>query len=447
MLLSRKIGSPDLYRLGIRVSGRPRKGQRNLSLLLLEHAISVMTIDRHYLVDAHCDTSAAVLHVIHSLEGGGTERTLVSLLRATSLGGVRHAVVTLRAPGSLCSRLPDHVACIPLGAAGSSRFLGFSLARTVRRTRAKLIHARNAGCWADALMAGCLTPGLKVILAFHGLESEAGFSAKQRFLIKAARYLGSRFSTNSFCGRQQLLEQGGVPIDRVDVILGGVDLLLYKPATDEMRRSIRRELNLNDDAFVVGSVGSLTTVKRHCDLIESMRQLAKRLPKLRLLIVGDGPLRSDLQRQARVAGLDRKIHFVGRREDVGTLLGAMDVYVCPSASESMSNAVLEAMASGLPVVTTDVGDHALTVRDGVEGRVVEKLNPAHISDAIVNLMLDPQGRSRMTVASRLRVESLSFERMTERYRVYYDNILTHREGPEEEKSDCARLPNPIGWPA
>ncbi len=412
---------------------------------MLDHAINVMTEDRQHGVDADCDTSAAVLHVIHSLEGGGTERTLVSLLRAMGPSGVRHAVVTLRAPGTLCSRLPDHVACIPLGAQGSGRLLGFSLARVARRTRAKLIHARNTGCWADALVAGCLTPGLKVILAFHGLESEIGFSVKQRFLIKAARALGGRFSTNSFCGRQQLFEQGGVPIDRVDVILGGVDLLRYKPPMDEMRRSIRRELNLNNDAFVVGSVGSLTAVKRHRDLIESMRIMAKRFPKLRLLIVGDGPLRSDLQRQARDIGLERNIHFVYRREDVATLLGAMDVYVCSSASESMSNAVLEAMASGLPVVTTDVGDHAIIVRDDVEGRVVEKLNPAHISDAIADLVLDPQGRSRMSVASRLRAESLSFDRMTERYREYYDTQLTHSMGTGEKKSDCARLPNPTDW--
>ena len=323
-------------------------------------------------------------------------------------------------------------------------FLGFSLARVAYRLRAKLIHARNTGCWADALVAGCLTPGLKVVLAFHGLESEAGFSTKQCFLIKAARALGGRFSTNSYCGRQQLLEQGGVPIDRIDVLPNGVDLLLYKPATDELRRSIRRELNLNDNAFVVGSVGSLTTVKRHRDLIESMGPLAKRFPKLRLLIVGDGPLRSDLQRQARDTNLDRRILFVGKRNDVATLLGAMDLYVCPSASESMSNAVLEAMASGLPVVTTDVGDHALTVRNDVEGRVVEKLDPAGIGDAIKDLLLDPQGLARMSAASRLRVESLSFDRMTERYRLYYDNTLAPDHEPAKENHTYARVVNPTG---
>jgi glycosyltransferase involved in cell wall biosynthesis len=125
----------------------------------------------------------------------------------------------------------------------------------------------------------------------------------------------------------------------------------------------------------------------------------------------------------------------------------MDLYVCPSASESMSNAVLEALASGLPVVTTNVGDHALTVRDEVEGRVVEKLDPARIADAILDLMLNPQGRFRMSVASRIRAESLSFDRMTERYRVFYDNILTLSKGPGEEKSAGARLSKPIGWSA
>lgn len=388
-----------------------------------------------------------MLHVVHTLEGGGTERTLVSLLRAMNPSRVRHAVVTLRAPGALCSSLPDHVACIPLGAVRPGRFLGFSLARVAWRTRAELIHARNTGCWADALVAGCLTPGLKVVLAFHGLESEVGFSAKQRFLIKAARTLGGRFSTNSFCGCRQLLEQGGVPIDRVDVIPGGVDLLRYKPATDEMRRSIRRELNLDDDAFVVGSVGSLTTVKRHRDLIESMRLTAGRHPKLRLLIVGDGPLHSDLQRQARDTGNERIILFVRQREDVAALFGAMDVYVCPSASESMSNAVLEAMASGLPVVTTDVGDHAMTVRDHVEGRVVERLNPAHIADAITALMRDPLNRLRMSAASRLRAESLSSDRMTEQYRAYYDRILTPTKEVNEQRSTCVRVPDPTGWSA
>ena len=363
------------------------------------------------------------MHVIDSLEGGGTERTLVALLRAFDPSVCRHAVVTMRGAGALAARLPDHVSCRPISATGRSRWAGVRVARAARLVGACVIHARNTGCWFDATIAALLTPRVRLVLGFHGLERGGGLTRRQRRITRGGLRAGARFTSVSQAGRRQLHEDAGVPLDHIEVLPNGIDLPRFSSAPADSRQRSRSEFHFSEGDFVVGIVGSLTPVKRHDALIRAVARAGRSLPHLRLLVVGDGPLRTVLHAQAQKQEVEDRIRFAGRREDVPALLAAMDAYVCSSESEGMSNALLEAMATGLAVIATDVGDHSVIIRHKVDGLIVKSGSSVELADALMTLACTRHLRARLAAASRVRARDFDFASSVRAYEKYYKSLL------------------------
>lgn len=367
-----------------------------------------------------------IAHVIDTLAPGGTERTLVALLRAFDPTRFRHVVITLRGAGRLASELPDHAACRPLCVEGRSRRAGVRLAATVRELGAELIHARNTGCWFDASVARILHPRVRLVLGYHGSQTGELFGSRLRRKIRLGLMAGGHFTSVSGAGGRQLRDRVGVPARRIDVLQNGVELGRFVSAGVAARREAREAMRIEPGDFVVGSVGSLTPVKCQVCLLEALAVVAKRLPGARVLLVGEGPLRVALTERARELGIERRVVLAGQKADVPAMLRCMDVYVCCSAVEGISNGLLEAMASRLPVVTTDVGDHALIVRDGVEGRVIPVGATAELAVALVALARDAEMRTRWGEAARRRAAAFSFERTVRTYEAFYDRMLWRR---------------------
>lgn len=391
----------------------------------------------------NCDDRPVIVHVVQSLEGGGTERFLVALLRAFNLGLFRHTVVTLRDAGSLSSQLPDDVACYPLGVSGRSWSAGWMTARAIRSLRPVIIHARNTGCWGDAVVARLLLPKAHLVLGFHGLDNAFSFTRRQRLVMRWGSRLGARFTSVSDAGVTKLRLEGGVRSERIDVLPNGVKVELFKSVNEDERRRMRQSLSFADASLVVGTVGSLTAVKAQSRLIDAVAQLAGTMNNVRLLIVGDGPLRVALIKQAAAAGVADRVCFTGWRDDVPSLLTAMDVYVCSSASEGMSNAVLEAMASGLAVVATDVGDNAIMIRNYQDGLIIEPQSPTAIAQAVRMLTEEPELRRKLGAAARGRALAYGFDRAVQNYERYYGNLVAtnmRRWNPRVQWSAANRTP-------
>lgn len=379
-----------------------------------------------------------IVHVIHSLEGGGTERMLVSLLNALPAEEFRHVVVTLREAGELAARLPDHVGCRPLGIQGRMRRSGVRLAGVLRSLNASVVHARNTGCWGDTVVAGILNPGVRVVLGFHGLEHEGGFPRRTRWLARAAGAIGGIFTSVSARGREKLVSECDVPSSQVTVIRNGVDLSRFAPTNTEERHRSRKRLGFGDEDIVFGTVGKLVPVKRHDLLIEAFVRVSAAFPAARLLIVGDGPCRAGIEQQLHRLSLDERIILGGRRADVANMLWALDGYVCSSDAEGVSNAMLEAMAAGLPVVTTDVGDHAAIVRNGREGLVVAAGSARDMAQAMERMIKDHGHRHNMGVAARTRASEFSVAGCAESYFRFYGELLSASGGPARSERGTDR---------
>ncbi len=364
------------------------------------------------------DDGLHVAHVLHSLEVGGTENGVVNLV--TRLGGVRHSVIAMTTAGPLAARLPAGVGVRCLGKRpGIDARAILRLARELRRLRPTVVHSRNWGA-LDAVLAARLARVPVVIHGEHGREASdlLGLDPRRNRLRRLAARLVDRFVTVSFDLRRWLIETVRIPAARVVTIHNGVDTERFG---DEGREAGRAALGLAPDRLVVGAVGRLDPVKDHAGLLAAFALVAE--ASAMLVIVGEGPCRSPLETRVRALGLGERVRLLGERGDVALLLRGLDVFVLPSLGEGISNTLLEAMATGLPVVATRVGGNPELVEDGVNGRLVPPADPGALAGALAEYLADPALRALHGKTSRqLAVERFGLDRMAARYRKLYRGL-------------------------
>lgn len=214
-----------------------------------------------------------------------------------------------------------------------------------------------------------------------------------------------------------------VPAERVHHIGNGVD-------TERFRRLLplaeaRRELGLPVDRKLIGFVGRLSAQKGLSTLLRAIAEFPAGLRGVvDLVITGDGEERRALEDEARALGLADRTHFLGTRSDTPTIYSALDVFVLPSEQEAFPMVVLEAMACGLPIVATDVGDTARIVEDGVSGDIVPPRDRKSLQLALIGVLQDPDRARRLGEAARERlVKHFSSEQMAQAYLALYQELL------------------------
>lgn len=365
-----------------------------------------------------------ILHVVNTLERGGTERVLLKLLHGFNHERIRHVVVTLRHAGALAQPLPDSVACYALNFRGATRRAGLKLAGLARRYHRVLIHARNTGTWFDAWTARLLVPRCRLTLGFHGLSERGTLPPKVKLTAQAASWSGAQFISVSESGKKLLTQQAGLAPHRIHVLRNGVSLTHYDPSSHRQRLEQRHRMGILDHEIVIGSVGSLTPIKGYEALLEAFVHVSQCQSSVRLMLVGDGPDRTKLENLVQEKGLAGRVIFTGCTDEVALHLSCMDLYVCSSFSEGMSNALLEAMASQRTIITTDVGDHKRIIRSGVDGLVIPSSNPETLFHAIIHLIHQPIYRRQLAVSAAQRVKDFDFESTLQAYVRFYQTQLT-----------------------
>ena len=368
-----------------------------------------------------------ITHVVENLNRGGLERMVVDLARVQRDQGHCCQVVCLYEAGSLAPELT--AAGIAVHACGKRAGLdlrALSRARRWVRTHAtEVLHTHNAVAHYLAVLA---TRGLglrRVVNTRHGM-GENRRSLRREWLYRRALAATDAVATVCEAARRSAVERGIVPSRKAGVVPNGIRVESFARADDAARARLRLALGLPDATHVIGTVGRLNWAKDQAGLIRAFRAVHGQQPDTALVLVGDGELRTDLERCAATEGVARQVHFLGDRDDVRELLRGLDLFVLSSLSEGYSMALLEACAAALPIVATDVGGNGEIVRDGASGRLVPASDVQALAGAMLALLQDPPQAAAFGQAARAWVEAQgSLETMAARYAELYAGAPAH----------------------
>lgn len=381
------------------------------------------------LADSH-EPPPLVVHVIHALRVGGLENGLVNLINNMDDRRYRHAIVCMTESTDFRHRIKrSDVEVVALHKENLGRAAIVRALYDYFRSRgAAIVHGRN---WdgLDAVLPAWLAGVPVRIQGEHGRDMHDldGSNRKLRWLRRLNRPLTSHYTTVSRDLADYLVGCVGVSRARISQIYNGVDTVRFHPRDGQCAQPILGEMD-TPDRFVVGTVGRMVPVKDQLTLVRACARLVVANPsvakRLRLVIVGDGPLRSDLEREAVSLGIGDRMILPGATDSVAEWLRAMDLFVLPSLAEGISNTVLEAMATGIPVIATDVGGNADLVVDGRTGCLAKVGDAQGLSEAIWSYVADDRLCRIHGDAARLRAESsFSIRAMVDGYTALYDRLL------------------------
>ncbi len=381
-------------------------------------------------------TPIRVAHIVYTMGTGGLEKGVATIVRHAS-PGFEHVVLCLAHSGPSERLLPAGTPVVefrkPSG--NSLRFI-WRVAREIRRLRPHVVHTRN---WSalDGLIAARLAGVRNIVHGEHGwgVDDPDGLNPKR---IRVRRFL-SRWVREYTCVSAAMVPwlEHTVRVGRpVTQIYNGVDPDVFRPGPGGR---VQEELGTPPGAFVAGIVGRLDPIKDHPTLLRAFARVRERHPDAVLLVVGDGPERESLERAAGDG-----VRFLGNRLDAPDVLRALDVFVLSSRNEGISNTILEAMATGLPVVATRTGGNPELVVDGSTGRLVPVGDVTAFADRLLAYLADPDLRRAHGAAGRERVlERFTIERMVASYETVYQRVAGLAAGDSRERvRETARASEP-----
>nr|WP_315216704.1 TIGR03088 family PEP-CTERM/XrtA system glycosyltransferase [uncultured Duganella sp.] len=379
----------------------------------------------------HADAACAplIVHLIHQLEVGGLENGLVNLINNLPPDRYRHAIVCMKDHSDFSRRIRrPGVEIISINKReGKDWAHYFRLFHTLRRLQPLLIHTRNLSSLEGQLLAAAAGVRLRVH-GEHGRDMKDLYGRKLRYrlLRKLLRPLIGHFIAVSKDLEAWLVGTVGARPQSVTHIRNGVDSVHFHPRLGPPA-AVGPDGFLGEDSFVIGSVGRMVEVKDYMSLVHAFLLLLAEdemaQEQMRLMIIGDGPCRQACLDLLFQAGVSHLAWLPGTRDDISQLMRTMDVFALPSLAEGTSNTILEAMATGLPVVATAVGGNADVVQSGWTGTLVPPRNPELLADAIGAYYRIPGLGAHHGIHGRRRVlAEFSLMAMADAYLAVYDRL-------------------------
>jgi sugar transferase (PEP-CTERM/EpsH1 system associated) len=357
-----------------------------------------------------------IAHVVFSFGTGGLEKGIATIINHSS-SQFEHLVICLSCSGESARLLPAEVKVIELNKpSGNSISFIFKLANRLREIKPDIVHTRN---WAgvDAILAAKLAGIRNIIHGEHGwdLDDPYGLNKKR---IYFRRFI-SLFTKRNICVSMEMkrwLNEVVKVRSKVTQIYNGVDSDMFCPSQDISLSAPLTE----KDFFVIGIVARLDPIKDHSCLFSAFKKLRQSNKNSKLLVVGDGPEKNRLK-TAAVEG----ITFLGNRSDTPSLLRSFDVFVLPSINEGISNTILEAMASGVPVIASNVGGNGELVLDGITGQLFSAGDIDELTKALKVYAQNSELRQQHGKAGRQRiVDDFTIKQMVTKYEEVYTRVIS-----------------------
>jgi sugar transferase (PEP-CTERM/EpsH1 system associated) len=374
--------------------------------------------------------SPLIAHVVYRLDIGGMENGLVNLINRIPPERYQHCVISLTEITDFSQRIQSKdVTYFSLHKReGKDLGLYFRLWRVLRTLRPDLVHTRNLAT-VEAVVPAALAGVRYRVHGEHGrdVQDVDGTSRKYQVLRRLVAPLVHKYIPLSRELESYLVDRVGISPLKMRRITNGVDTEMFRPS-ENGRAFVPADGFAEADSIVVGCVGRMQEVKNPLLLVEAFIRAGELVPserkRLRLVMIGDGPLRPRIEDALKRGGIDSLAWLPGSRNDVAGLLRRVDVFVLPSRVEGISNTLLEAMASGVPVVATRVGGNSELVENGVTGILVPPGDPESMAGAIVRYVRDPELRESHGRSGRLKAErEFSVDSMVDAYLSVYDELL------------------------
>lgn len=376
-----------------------------------------------------------VAHVLFRFATGGLENGVVNLINHMPPDSFRHAVIAVDSVDpTFVSRLrrPHEVHIEALHKPpGHGMRVWPRFAQLIRGMKPAIVHTRNLAALEMQLAAAWAGAPVR-LHGEHGWDRSDpdGTRAGPRWTRRAYAPFVHRFLTVSDDLRRYLRTGVGIDDARIDRLYNGVDTSRFVPAANGPAPLAGCPFDPAHH-WIVGTVGRLQAVKHQPLLVRAFAEALRRAPAMaadaRLVIVGDGPLRPTVEAEVARAGLGDRVWLSGERRDVPEVMRALHLFALPSLAEGISNTVLEAMASGLPVVATRVGGNPELVAEGRTGLLVPSDDPAAMAEALTRLHADRRAAGAMATAARSEaVARFSLESMVQAYLSVYKSELARR---------------------
>ena len=364
-----------------------------------------------------------ILFLYPSLDVGGAERQLQLLARGLDSNRFRPLVAVQHARGRVGDEL--EVGGIPVHVLSDARRfdIGFP-ARTralMRREGVRLVMTHGFSTGVVARLAALVGGPPVRVLAEHTTD-ERDMTAAKHFVNRCLARWATAWVAVSETQTSYLADVKNVPVSRLHVVRNGIDVERYGGHTSRAR--VREELGIAPSAPVAGCIAVLRPEKDLITLVHAAEQVVRALPDARFVIVGEGPERSALRQEIIARGLERVVHLAGFRDDIPDVLSAFDVAALSSRVEAMPVAFLEAMASSLPLVGTQVGAVVELIEPERNGLLVPPGDVAALGAALVRVLGDLETARLWGSASRRRVEAeYSVDRMIRAYETLFAELL------------------------
>ena len=388
------------------------------------------TVAKHHGPD-HSQASL-VVHLIYRLDFGGLETLMVDCVNRMPRDKYRHAIVCLTGYTAFAEKITSPG--VELYALNKAPGLGLgthaALFKLLRRLRPAILHTYNLSAIEYNFTAALAGVPIRVH-AEHGRDAgdPQGLNAKHNLLRRLMSPFIDRYVPVSGDLERWLESVVGIAPAKVGLIANGVDTVHFRPGAS------------GPGQFVVGTVGRLQDVKNQAGLVDAFAALKAMLPaqpQARLMIVGDGPLRAQLEAKVAQAGLTDAVTLTGARTDIADLMRGFSVFALSSIAEGTPVTLLEAMACALPVVSTVVGGIPELVQDGVTGTLVPPGDVAALASALARYAADPALAARHGAAGRERIENhYSVSAMVQAYVALYDGLRKTKLNMKETVTPCA----------
>jgi len=368
-----------------------------------------------------------IVQIIYSLNLGGLENGIINLVNNMDDFKFENTICCLTQGGDFEKRLNKNIKVSKMfKKPGNDWQLYIKLIKYLKEIKPTIVHTRN---WVgmDGIIAAKMARVPIIIHGEHGFEIADLISQnrKRKFIRKLVlSTMVDKIVTVSKNLKNRLINEIKIKPEKIIHIPNGVDTNKFNIYRKEFTR---KKFGFKKEDFIIGIVARLDPIKNHKTLFFTFKEIVKNYPQAKLIIVGDGPLREELKEKSYQLGINNKAIFMGERNDVPEILKTFDIFVLPSLNEGMSNTILETMATGIPVIASNVGGNPELVIDGETGFLFPTNDVESLVQKIKTYILYPELKQKHGYNARKRVEEkFSLDQMVRRYEELYLELVERK---------------------